>query len=429
MLVVIDTLRADHVGAYGYPLPTTPFLDSLALRGVLFENALSSSSHTAPSHASMFTSLYPESHGVLRNGAPLRADGVTTLAASLRAAGYTTVLFPSVNFLSAIAPGFDHVEEWVWEGEPDYRRATATVDLAIDWLAVNGDEPALFVVVHLYDTHDHGPQSTPPPNQMTRIRNAMRDNGQPLGRHLELARPTSSRKSVAMRRHLLRYDAQLAHIDAELQRFHAAFDDQRGLADSLWIVTSDHGEGLGNHGLIGHGAHLYNEQLRVPLIFHRPSWPEAGMRIAQLVRLIDLYPTLLELTGASGSGIQQTLEGVSVAPLLSSPEATVPIEYVYAQRRPVDALRAERWTPGLVIAAQSREEKYIYHATGPDEYYDLSRDPHELENLAGQRPRQAESLRRWLLETYERTRAERPEGAGEVLPEHLEELEALGYLD
>ena len=430
VLIVIDTLRADHVGAYGYPMPTTPFLDSLAEEGVVFENAFSSSSHTAPSHASMFTSLYPEAHGVLRNGATLRAEQVTTLAGALAQRGFATALFPSVNFLSEIAEGFDHVEDYVWEKKADYRRAAETVATAMAWLEANREQSSLFMVIHLYDVHDHGPQSSPPVRYMGRIRQAMRSNGEPLRRHLELVQAERSKHST-LRRQFLRYDAQLAYVDREIARFYAAFERQRGLEDTLWIVTSDHGEGLGNHGLMGHGRHLYNEQLRVPLIVHRPSRQDAPLRIDHQVRLVDLLPTTLELAGVPEGTLDQQIEGLSLAPLLSSPDAELPIDYAYAQRRPIDARRSAvaHWEAGLVIAAQNSEEKYIYYENGPPEYFDLVRDPFELENLADRESARAERLRRWLLDTYSRTRASRPEGEAEIQPEHLDELRALGYLD
>jgi arylsulfatase A-like enzyme len=148
ILVTIDTLRADHVGAYGYPRPTTPFLDDLAGRGVLFENAFSSSSHTAPSHATMFTSVYPQAHGVLENGTALPED-LDTLAETLRDNGYQTAAFTSVRFLELLGRGFEHFDA-------DRRLGGGTVTAARGWLASDRDaDRPLFLWVHVYDVHQY----------------------------------------------------------------------------------------------------------------------------------------------------------------------------------------------------------------------------------------------------------------------------------
>ncbi len=430
VLVSIDTLRADHVGAYGYPLETTPFLDSLAERSVLFEKAISSSSHTAPSHASMLTSLYPEAHGVLRNGAALDGGRVETLAEVLSEAGYETAMFSSVTFLSELAAGFDEVDATYAPDEPGYRLATNTISAAAAWVDGRPAGSALFMLVHLYDVHEHGETATPPAEDLARMDREMRAHPGVLERHLGRVRRQGGRfRPWKLRSHLRRYDAQLAHVDRELRRLYEAVEAKRPGQDSLWIVTSDHGEGLGNHDLLGHGAHLYNEQLRVPLIVHR-SASERGLRIERMVRLVDLMPTVLELVGVEEASAERRIEGVSLVPLLSAPDAPVPIDLVYAQRRPIDDERRENeWRDGLVLSVQSDRDKYILYEHGTSELFDLGSDPHEIENLVEIRPERAEVLRRWLLDRYSRMHAERPPDAGKVLPKYRRDLETLGYVN
>ncbi len=427
VLITIDTLRADHVGAYGYPRPTTPFLDHLAAEGVVFENAYSSSSHTAPSHASLFTSLYPEAHGVLRNGARLPPGQFTTLADALSLEGFETAAFTSVSFLDEIAGGFDYLDHGKFQlGERAFRSSGETVSAALEWLLDREPGTDLFLWIHLYDVHAHSKREGPHEKFLPRLREYMATDSSDFEEYLErvyLGDPLSKRQ----KRHLLQYDARLAYVDSEIDRlFQAVEEDNAG--STLWIVTSDHGEGLGNHGIMGHGPHLYTEQLRVPLIVYAepPVWPHA--RVSHLVRLVDLYPTILDLVNAPSVG--GPIEGVSLYSLLASPQATVEIEYVYAQRRPMDEKRAAKgWEPGLVLAVQNLREKYIYHESEPDEYFDLSTDPAELRNLAYQQSHEAERLKRWLLDRYSRFRQQRPALSGEIQPEHLEELRALGYLN
>jgi arylsulfatase A-like enzyme len=222
----------------------------------------------------------------------------------------------------------------------------------------------------------------------------------------------------------------LAYVDDQLAQLFASIEASETGRDTQWVITSDHGEGLGNHGYTGHGRYLYDEQLRVPLILYPGNPATPGTRIAPMVRTVDLHPTVVELAGLEAPKLSQQMEGVSLVRLLEAPEAPLPIDYVYAQRRPSDEARAKRgWEDGLVIAAQNLEEKYIFYEARADEYFDLTHDPGERVNLASERPTEAEALRRWLLETYSRVRAARPGEEQQIQPEFLEELRALGYVE
>jgi arylsulfatase A-like enzyme len=422
-LITIDTLRADHVGAYGYPRPTTPFLDQLASQGVLFENAYSSSSHTAPSHASIFTSLYPESHGVQTNGTAMLPDRYTTLAESFARLGYETAAFTSTRFLREISHGFQHVDIPPAGRAGLYRRARGTLSQTLEWLEDRDADIPVFVWVHLYDVHERGARG-PHRKFLPGLRSSV-DRAE-LEMFLENSLGLDS-LGRNRRRQIDAYDAQLAYADSEIKGFYRAFGELRPDAPALWVVTADHGEGLGNHNYMGHGRYLYREQLRVPLIFHASPAHWQPSRVPAMVRLVDLYPTLLGLVRSSTEDTIQTMEGISLVPLLRYPDRVPPIDYLFAQRHRFQDVR-EHWESGPVIAAQNLHEKYIHYGSRPDEYYDLRSDPLELNNLAGQNLPEAERLRTWLMERYLELQQEAPDEQ-EILPQHAEELKALGYIN
>lgn len=408
VLVTIDTLRADHLSSYGYPHPTSPFIDSLAQRGVLFENALAATSHTAPSHATMFTSLNPESHGVHVNGTRM-PEGMDTLASALGRHGYETAAFTGIRFLELVADGFDHFGI-------GNRQASRVVDRAIAWLDKQHSGAPVFLWVHLYDVHQHQVTKGPHQEFSAQVRAGDVNGEEASGR----------RVSRRLRKRLLTYDARIAYVDDQVERLFDAVESGGLEGDTLWVITSDHGEGLGDHGYMGHGKYLYSEQLHVPLILFPAPGATAGARIEGLSRLLDLRPTVFDLLKLEDPRASQH-EGVSLAPYVLRPGASVDINFSYSQRRPAEGRKG--WVPGLVIAAQTPEWKYIYNETREDEVYDLRSDPQEKTNLAGQELREAEQLRRWLLTQYRDMHENRPADAGEIEPEFLEELKALGYVD
>jgi arylsulfatase A-like enzyme len=422
VLITIDTLRADHVGAYGYGRPTTPFLDALAERGVLFESAYSSSPVTAPSHTSLFTSLSPTRHGVVSNGTPMPLGHFTTLAESFTGLGYSTGSFVSARFVKEIVRGFQHVDVSPRRAHHGYRRAEETLSAALTWLETLGPETPTFLWVHLYDVHQRGAKG-PNRNFLARLRDGQSPDFEQ--RLLE----TTGRKRISSRQlnAINGYDSQLAYADDQLEQFYDRFLELRSDDPTLWIVTSDHGEGLGSHFYLGHDRHLYGEQLRVPLIVHTTPDRWKPARVTGMVRLVDVYPTLLDLVQAGEAATQQAFEGASFAHLLRSPGRDSSVRYHYAERHRSATARAAEFG-GEMLAVQSLDEKYIYRETLPDEYYVLATDPYELDNLADQGLPEAERLRDWLLNHRNQLTESAPQEQ-EVLPEHIESLKALGYID
>jgi arylsulfatase A-like enzyme len=425
-LVTIDTLRADHLGSYGYPRAVSPFMDSLAARGIRFERAISSSSHTAPSHASILTSQYPARHRVLVNGM-LLDQGIPTLAGLLADSDFESGAFLSVQFLGGIGNGFDVVDHEVPPGRPD-RPADLTVDATLDWFAQRDAERRAFVWVHLYDPHQTaGRHHVPRPALQGMKTDARRREGL-LRSHWMRQHGVGADEIDGLVRRVNRYDAQIAFVDSQVRRLVESIDSAGGR--NLWIITADHGEGLGDHGYIGHGEHLWQEQLRVPsILYGGEEWPSSGETVESMVELVDLLPTVLELVGVPPDP-DADFEGRSLAGLLLDARAARPVDFAFSQRRPPNENRLGKgWEPGLVLAGQSQSHKYILHSDAEDEFFDLVADGLEKNNLIDEESPAKDELLRWLVRKYE-AMLQNPLAAGSegIEKEYLEELEALGYL-
>lgn len=426
VLVTIDTLRADHLGLYGYPRPTSPYLDTLGREGVVFWNAVTASSHTAPSHATLLTSLYPEQHRVLVNGQPLDPR-VPALASLLQERGVETAGFVSVRFLDGLKPGFDVFDAEVPEGEV-FRTANGTVDRVIEWLGRRAPGQRFAVWVHVYDPHQHVVTTRMPEPYYRDMREDSARRGEEL---LYFLKQEQAFPHDELSGSIDRYDAQIAFVDAQIRRLFEAVAKAAPAERTLRVVTADHGEGLGNHGLEGHGQNLYQEQLRAPLVIHGdPKRLRHGV-VTRQVRHVDLLPTVAELLGVPLSPGDLRLEGVSLVPLLARPTADLGLEPAFSQRRPPDERRLSiGWDPGVKLAAQDGRHKYILNPKPPHEFYDLSRDPYELRNLIHGESPEKERLRRWLQEKHQAlTQDHRSRTLSEEMdPQVLEDLKALGYI-
>ncbi len=273
LLVSIDTLRADHLGAYGYAEAETPRLDQIAREGIRFAQVVSPMPLTLPAHTSLMTAVPTSVHGIRDNGAFELSAETSTLAEQLRAAGYQNGAFVGSFVLHSrwgLSRGFAHYDDrfeyGVAGGVPGQveRPAEAVVDAALSWLTEPREAP-FFSWVHLFDPHS--PYAAP----------------EPYGsRYID--RP---------------YDGEIAYTDAQVGRLLDGIDAAGLLDNTIVVVTADHGEGLGEHGEPGHGLFLYDTTVLVPLIIRLPDRLLAGREVAEQVRLIDIAPTLVELTGAA----------------------------------------------------------------------------------------------------------------------------------
>jgi len=398
LLITIDTLRADRVGIYGAASVQTPNIDRLAREGAWALHSTVPVPLTRPSHVSIFTGLYPAEHGIRDNVSPALRGDVPLLAEQLDARGKATAAFVSSVVLSrqsGLARGFDHYSDRFEIGEDDARflntiqkRGDETTAEAIRWIketGVRAGAAGFFLWVHLYDPHD----PYEPPGRF-----AVQYADRP-------------------------YDGEVAWSDELVGRLSAALREAGVADDTLTIVTSDHGEGLGEHDEDVHGYFIYETTLRVPLVVHGPG-VKAGTRLTAVTRSVDLFPTILDMAGVaegiprtSGRSLRAALAG---APLEEEPafaESLVPL--VHFGWSDLRAVRDGRW-------------KYIL-APRP-ELYDLDRDPGEQRNLADAEPARARALRAGLEQQLrrEQTTARTDAAAAAVPPDLLEQLGALGYV-
>ncbi len=425
VLVTIDTLRADHLGSYGYPRPSSPFLDRLAREGVLFENAESSAVQTSAAHASIFTALHPSQHGVRSNGQGF-GDGATyePLAEALRKGGYQTAAFSAVGFLAPLLRGFDSVDLPRERRPRLYRQAHVVVNRALAWLAARKPQQRVFLWLHVFEPHL--PQRAPEECAASLAFASAEAK-------TKFARVISEKYGVGagfyqtpqrLADTYAAYDAEIRFADRELSRLFDAMSESGRNDDSLWIVTADHGEGLGNHSYAGHGQLLYQEALRVPLLVYEKARP-ANRRIATLVRHVDILPTVLERASLVSATKGYTVPGRSLLPLIAG--GSLPEAPAFAQRRPAGP-KLPAWEPGEIFSLRVGDWKYVVHTLGKDEFFDLRQDPFELRNLetpSAQRDRLGGLARATFAAAEREGRALAPTT---VDPRRSEELRALGYV-
>jgi arylsulfatase len=326
ILISLDTLRADHLGAYGYGRPTSPFLDSLATRGTVFENAIAQLPGTLPSHMSIFTGLYPAEHAVYPPDGVLSAK-IPTLPEILRAHGFRTGGHVEGGYLEG-RHGFSRgFEEWS-EDSPIVRTRSGpekskdavkrTFRRGLDFLGRIRNAEPFFLFLHTYSIHD---PYDPPPRYRSLYWSGPPPPGAfpPIGTELQAF--DEGRRSLAPRAaeyYEALYDAQINYTDDVLREFFAGLT-RLGLADQVTvIVTSDHGEEFLEHGKLVH-SQVYQENVHVPLIVATPGQRQ-GRRVAALVQSIDIAPTVLALARIP-LGDQPRLSGRSFAPLLNGAPA------------------------------------------------------------------------------------------------------------
>ena len=393
LLVTIDTLRRDRVGAFGGPAGLTPTLDRLASEGLRFTRAYASAPLTLPSHASLLTAVSPPRHGVRVNGLFRLGPSLPTLATILQQAGYRTGAFVGAFVLDArfgLGRGFDVYDDRYGEKhagddtEGAERRAEDVVKPAAAWISPPQSSPQSsprwFAWVHLYDPHE--PYRAP--------------------------EPYASQHAA--------YDAEVAYADAMVGRLLADIGPA-ALERTLVVIAADHGESLGEHGERSHGVFAYDVTLRVPLLV----W--AGRRLSgqswdELTRLIDVTPTILDLVGvAAPSG----LEGRSLVAAMESRDTAAPPAYFEA----MDANITRNWAP--LTGVVSGHEKWIDLPIA--ELYDVDADPTEASNLftaQGSRAEALQSLLRNVTSAFTRdgTSSERTALSADA----QKRLQSLGYI-
>jgi arylsulfatase A-like enzyme len=412
VLVTVDTLRADHVSPYGGIVPT-PSFEILAREGALAEQAYTSTPTTGPAHVSLLTGLYPWRHRTLENA--VSVDGsLATLAEILRDEGFRTAAFVSSYVLHprfGFDRGFERYEfeptqSYAWRGEmtPSFwTRGEHTTRSALRWLnerAASGEE-RFFLWVHYFDPH--APYQPPQGFEVSPT--------QPVDLSRKLLPPEVS-DAQELRRLIRAYRGEVRYADAQLGHLVERLRILALLESTVLVVTSDHGEGLGDHGLLEHGANLHEELVRVPLVVRAPG-VAAGRRLRGPVQLEDLLPTALALLGVS---VPEGLDGENLAPWLRGQTEASPREEVRGRRRTY-ATRPD------LYYERRKGLKWIGELGSLGTVYVLERDPAEKAGNPGQGA--SETLRAEVAAARELPAAPpRP-----VDPEARRALEALGYLE
>jgi choline-sulfatase len=394
VLVTIDTLRADRLGCYGSRTVATPRLDRLAARGALAVQASAHVPLTRPSHVSLFTGLLPSENGIRDNVSPAVVPQVPLLAEVFHKGGFATGAFVSSVVLesqSGLNRGFDvYADRFEGAGgdaqflNTVQKKGEDTIAEAVAWLRRQSGR-RVFLWLHLYEPHD--PYEPPEPY-------ASRYAGRP-------------------------YDGEVAWADELFGRFEDAIASLGLGDDTALVVTSDHGEGLGEHDEALHGFFAYQTTLRVPFLVRAPGIPP-GRRLERTARLVDVFPTVLELSGLALPQ-ELALSGRSLAAALrGGPEPDEPTTYAET----LVPLLQFGWSDLRVI----REGRFKYIQAPRPELYDLRDDPGERHDLSREQASRAGAMRAALATVLDRERQVRREGGPGPADEVMERLGALGYV-
>ena len=417
LLIVMDTVRADHVSAYGYPRPTTPSLDRLAREGVLFEHA-STAMPWAPAHISLLTGLYMTQHGTNAVQRVLDPRAVP-LAEMMQAQGYETLAVSNNGWFGRWANlqrGFDHFIE-IWQGDRVFNRLTLgkiahaiagpvltdeneangplTNRLMRRWLDHERDaDKPFFVFINYFE-----PQFFYEPVEPYRSRfldpsrremanwvalRSINRNPPPV----KLDAPTRAVLSDL-------YDGEVAYLDDIVGDLMDSLRDRGILDQTVVIVTSDHGENLGDHDLVEHRTNLYETVLHVPLLIRYPAAFAAGTRVTTPVSLVDVVPTVLALTRSVVPGpLGAMLPGRSLAGLAADDdrlivaEDSTSTELIKRFRKPFD----EHYFRRSLKSVRQGTWKFIWSSDGRHELFDLAADPGETSNVIDQAPERGRAM-------------------------------------
>lgn len=450
ILIQADTLRRDHLGVYGYERETAPTLRKLAGEGALFRNYTTQATWTKVSTPTLLTSLYPSTHGVADFFDHLPASG-NTLAESFRAAGYATASFSSVLFtgqFTNLHKGFEELHEDGSVAIPGSSKTSREfVDRLNGWLETHRDGP-FFVFLHVFDPHDPYEPASPyntmwadPARKDEHERQAkevkkfikdplMRQFGMPARDELQKA---GFDAAAYVQYDQGWYDGSIRGMDVEIARL---TERLRGLGlddDTLLVFLSDHGEEFHEHGRMFHGQTVYGELTQTPLIVRWPAGLPKGRVVDDVVQTIDVFPTLLDLSGiAPPAGIQ----GQSLTPLLTGTGQW--------KQRPAISEKAKTASAGAPppldtesFAIVDSGWKLIHNTARPDgapefELYDFIKDPLNKSDVAAQHPdivaRLSKALDGWHQMAVAARLKPDSETTKSLTPAQLQRLRSLGYV-
>jgi len=424
LLISLDTVRKDHCSLYGYERDTTPFLRVMAKQATRFDQAYAPSSTTGPSHATFFTSLYPIAHHVLKNGLNL-SDEHVTLAEILQTHGFQTAGVVSSFVLHSkfgYAQGFEFYDDTFeqeestltvesWEGlkvEGSFdRRADYTTERAIGWLKEDRDPTRpFFLFVHYFDPHA---PYRPPKSSVERI-------------YRKYSLQTPLARTISL------YDGEIVFTDQQVGNLLTELERMGLENQTLVVITSDHGEGLMQHNHMEHGVNVYDELVRVPLLFRWPGHIPKSQIFSTPVGLIDLAPTILDLMNIKTDGWK--IQGESLASVLKGQVQLEPLRPVFFYRRLYSG-DITKPTPvkGKKFGIRRGKWKYIEGLEeNTKELFDLESDPNELTNLYADFPDISSDLAS-RLEEWKQANSRAYSTRPEISEEDLAPLKALGYIE
>lgn len=400
VLVTLDTTRADHLGCYGYAPARTPQVDGLARAGVLFTQAASTAPLTQPAHSSIMTGMYPTYHGVRVNGSTALGQEQETLAEALSEKGYRTGAFLGAFVLDGrwgLNQGFETYDDRFDLEKHKHldlgsvqRPANQVLDAALAWLESREGSP-FFAWIHLYDAHM--PYEPPEP----------------------FFTEYASGGPAAL------YDGEIAFVDVQVGRL-LSWLRAKGLDEkTVVVIIGDHGEGLGSHGEGTHGYFVYDYAVRVPFLVATPFTELRGVRVDSQVSAVDVFPTILAL---SGIDVPSGVQGRSLLPTMLHPGMDAnPNPYAYGESMTPNLQFG--WSPLQFL----RSGRYKLIKAPRPELYDLTLDPDETNDIFEKRPREARDLMERLDRLVHDTSRGAPAPAtADLDKETLERLAALGYV-
>ena len=435
ILICLDTLRADHLGCYGYPRKTSPNIDSLTTDSALFLNTYASSPWTLPSHVSLFTSLSGVQHQVYYHDEKMDPS-LVTLAEILRQHYFFCPAFTGGGFVNpeyGFSKGFDVY--YTGEGGVYYHNSAQLVyQIVSQWLERNGDKN-FFMFIHTYQPHD--PYACPYPYKTMFL------DDKPKWRQINLAGYLGEKRGIFRelpekeRQNIIGlYDGEVRYADERLIKPLLEKLKEMNLYDQTMVIfTSDHGEEFYDHRSWLHGHNLYDESLKVPLIIKFPESKFAGKRIETLVRLIDLMPTILEDLGIDFSDYD--FDGASLIPLLKNEDAEDRVFLADVGNNVLDSRVPQKITMNwgrykLILNREFSKEDLRFFLSPPPsipsmELYDLAQDPYEKRNIASEKNDLVAQLTKKIEEIYRKAR-KRKEEKIKIDEELKKELKALGYI-
>lgn len=415
ILLSLDTLRADHLGCYGYTRRTSPTLDRLASQGVLFTDTSSPSPWTLPAHASLLTGKYPSRHAVKTHNSYLPYD-ISPLAQILRENGFHTAGIVNSFYLTrkyGLDRGFN---DFVYVRERLDRREPSEVEQeALEWVSSNREHP-FFLFLHYYDPHSDYCSLQPYEEEF--VRPSYQGTADGTTSQLLEHRKGLVRLNQEDVKHLINlYDASIRQMDDGMARLLKFLETEQLLGNTLLIVTSDHGEEFFDHGGVLHGRTQFQELIHVPLIFKGPGIPRS-VKIKQMGSLIDVLPTVLRILDIPYPG---NLDGVDLGFFWRKDAGRSSERYVFSE--------ADHNNVRDDIKRAIRTERYKLHydlLTKSTQLFDLARDRREETDIASRKPDLVRSLLGHLQAFMQE---ERPQQAQPSLtPRERERLKSLGYL-